>query len=97
MSKRIYRNQDVKRLMMGTPSGHLHIRVKMEFSDGGVLVLQEATIAGIVRAFVNIKMHPNRSAIELKSQKVKGKSGYAKYQLIDSLREENEILEDLKI
>ena len=97
MRKRIYRNQDIKRLVVGTPLGHQHIRLKMEFNDGEVLVLQEATIAGIVRAFVNIKMHPKRHVIELISQEVKGKSGFAKHQLIDSLRTENEILEDFDI
>jgi len=97
MRKKVYRNRDVKRIIIGAPAGHLHIRARLEFSDDEVLVLQEATIASIVRAFVNVKMHPKRHVIELKSQKVEGKAGYAKYQLLDTSRAENEVLEDLEL
>lgn len=81
---RIYRNEDVKKIVACIPQGHLHTRFIIELSDQ-VIVLQEATVAGIVRAFALTSLHPTRRYIVLTSQSPENaKKGFAKHQLIES-------------
>lgn len=92
---RVLRNQDVRRVLIGVPRGHRHIRVLLDIGDV-VLVLQEATVSNITRAFLSILLHPQKAAVELRCVKLEDrKSGYAEYQLIESDRSEEEVLAEM--
>jgi uncharacterized protein YpmB len=92
---RIYRNDEVYRVISYIPKGHRHIRVYIETSDSRI-VLQEATVSAILRAFIGVKMHPKKLAIELRLESLDNvKEGYAKYQLIETGRPENNILSEM--
>ncbi len=96
---KIYRNSDISRVIAYIPPGHVHTRILIETKDGSIIVFQEATIAGIVRAYVSVSLHPQRRAIELVSKTLKPdekKHGFARTQLIESDRTEQEILEEVK-
>jgi len=87
-----YRNEDISRIVAFIPPGHKHVRLLIEARDQSIL-LQEATIAAIVRAYINITTHPTRRAVELTGRYVdSGKEGYARYQLIESSRSEDEVV-----
>lgn len=93
---KVYRNSDVVRIVGLIPEGHSHIRVIIEFNDQ-VIVLQEATVAAITRAYINIKTHPSKKAVELVGSKLSRssrKAGYAEHQLIESSKAEDEILRE---
>ncbi len=94
---KIYRNEDVKRIIAFIPPSHRHIRIVIEFNDQ-TIVLQEATIAAIVRAYIDIATHPNRKAIEMISKRMgsnERKPGYAEHQLIETNRSEEDILREV--
>ncbi len=81
---KIYRNEDVKKIVACIPPGHFHTRFIIELNDQ-IIVLQEATVAGLVRAFALTSLHPTRRSIVLVSQAPEDlKQGFAKYQLIES-------------
>jgi hypothetical protein len=94
----IIRNQDIKRVLVGTPKGHKHLRVCIELKNGTSLVFQEATIANISRAYITLKTHPHTRAQELrmkKANKEQLKEGYAEHQLIETSKTHEEIEEEL--
>jgi len=93
--KLVLRNQDIKRVLVGPPKGHKHVRAIIEAEDL-VIVLQEATLANIVRAYITVKTHPTRSAIELKRTKPEHrKEGYAEYQLLETEKLDEEVSEEI--
>ncbi len=95
---KVYRNEDVKRIIAFIPRGHMHVRVLIEFKDQ-VIVLQEASIAGILRAYINVHTHPYNKAVELVSKRVPKearKVGYAEYQLLETSKSEKEILDEVE-
>ena len=97
-SLKIYRNEDIVRIVAFIPPGHYHVRLLIETKDQ-IIVFQEATVAGIVRAYIDVVTHPIRKAIELKStliEKRVRKHGYAEYQLIESNRSEEEVLKEIE-
>jgi hypothetical protein len=66
----------------------------MELSDG-LIVLHEATVENLVRAFVEVEMHPFRRAIVLEGRELeRRKEGYSKYQLLEVEMSDEEV-EDL--
>jgi hypothetical protein len=80
----ILRNEDIKEVVAEIPEGHKHIRTRIILQDGAEIILQEATVANIVRAYINIKTHPERQKVILKGKKLKErKEGYAEWQLIE--------------
>ena len=92
---RVYRNEDVRRIVAFIPQDHKHIRIMIE-TENEVMVFQEATVAGLIRAYINIKLHPMRNAIELKRTRLeKRKSEYASYQLLEEEKDESSILEEM--
>ncbi len=96
MRLRVYRNEDVKRVVAFIPPGHMHVRVLIELPDA-VIVLQEATVAGIVRAYIDVATHPTRRAVELVSRRLsERKAGFAESQLVESGRSEEEVVEELE-
>ena len=80
----IIRNEDVKELLVEIPEGHMHIRSTIYLKDGTELTLQEATIANIVRAYINVKTHPTTACLKLTGKKIQdGKDGFAEWQLVE--------------
>ncbi len=81
----VYSNSDVEKIVAGIPSGHYHTRFAIFLKDQ-VIILQEATVAALVRAYAYTSIHPTRRGIIL-VQKLLGsnekKHGFAKYQLIE--------------
>lgn len=93
---KVYANSDVLRVVALIPEGHSHIRLILEFKDQ-IIVVQEATAAAIVRAYVDIITHPMRRAVELVSMEVSKdvrKKGYAEHQLIESAKSEYEVMHE---
>ncbi|MCC6029258.1 MAG: NUDIX domain-containing protein [Candidatus Korarchaeum sp.] len=85
------RNRDLRRVIIGVPRGHVHKRVVMELFDG-IIVLHEATVENIVRAFVEVEMHPSRRAIVLEGRELeRRKEGYSKYQLLEVEMSDEEV------
>lgn len=78
------RNEDIKEVFVEIPEGHRHVRTRISLLDGTELVFQEAAVANIVRAFITVKTHPEKSSVRLKGRKSgERKPGYAEWQLIE--------------
>jgi len=98
MTVEYIKNSDISRIIVGIPKKHKHIRLLMALEDGRVFIFSEATIANIVRAYINVKTHPTIKAIKLEKKHLKGrklKSGYAHIQLLEVENDENDIREEL--
>jgi hypothetical protein len=80
----IIRNEDIEELTTEIPEGHLHLRTAIRLRDGTELVIQEATAAAIVRAYVTVKTHPTILKVRLVCKRPEErKDGYAEWQLIE--------------
>jgi len=85
----IIKNEDMDSVLLAVPEGHRHLRLALTTKDGKKVVLQEAAVAAIVRAYVTVKTHPQMRAIKLISAKPEHlKEGYAADQLIESEADE---------
>ena len=94
----IIRNDDVIRIIAFIPPGHHHTRLLIELGDR-VLVLQEATVSALVRAYVNVALHPTRKVYECLTKtmsKKEKKLGFARIQLLETNRTEEEVLNEIK-
>ena len=70
---------------MEAPEGHTHLRTTLTLTDGTEITLQEATVAGMVRAYVSIKTHPETTGVLMKGARRKSlKEGYADWQLLEA-------------
>ena len=95
MRKMMFRNEDVHRVLMGVPQEHRHIRTVLDARDD-VVILQEVTIASIVRAFITLKTHPTLCGIELVQRSYdERKEGYAKHQLVESEKGSEDVVSEL--
>jgi hypothetical protein len=91
----VVRNEDVERIQAFIPEGHRHVRVAVRFRCGLVLILQHATLDALTRAFLSVSLHPTRKATELVGDILRNrKPGFAKYQLIESGRDEEEVVNE---
>ncbi len=82
---KLYPNSCVERIVIGIPRGHMHARMAIELCDQ-VIVLHEAAVAAMVRAFAAIVLHPRRRALEMKRVKLgknERKPLYAEHQLLE--------------
>jgi hypothetical protein len=80
---KIYRNEDVEEIVACIPEGHRHVRLILKLSDQ-TIILQEATVAAIVRAYLNIALHPTRKYVRLVKRSLTDlKQGFAKTQLME--------------
>lgn len=85
----IIKNEDIYSVLLAVPEGHRHLRLALTTKGGETVVLQEAAVAAIVRAYVTVKTHPQMRAIKLISAKPEHlKDGYAADQLIESEADE---------
>ena len=81
---RLIRNEDVARAVVGVSDGHVHVRALVSLSDGTRLLLHEATLANLCRAYMTVKTHPTRSCVTLAGrQTAHRKPGYAAWQLVE--------------
>ena len=79
----IIKNEDVRELISEVPEGHSHIRTTIVLKDSEI-VLQEATTANLVRAYIRVKTHPSVKSIRLRGRKIgTRKKGYAEWQLVE--------------
>jgi hypothetical protein len=82
----ILRNEDIKEVIAEIPEGHKHIRTTLILKDGTEHIFQEATIANLVRAYIDIKTHPVKKRVCLVNQHLpERKEGYAEWQLIEDI------------
>jgi hypothetical protein len=80
----IIANEEVTELVAEVPDGHKHLRTTITLHDGRSFTFQEATIANLVRAYVAIKTHPQRTAVRLSGRRLEErKEGYAEWQLVE--------------
>ncbi len=92
----LLRNREVLRVLVGVPDGHQHLRARIETAAGDVITLQEATIAALARAYLQITTHPTLQAVELRAEAVDTrKDGFAEFQLLDTNTPEAEIRSEL--
>lgn len=99
MEINIIPNEGIKRVLVGVPKDHKHLRICIELKNGTNLVFHEATIANISRAYITLKSRPNIRAQELEMKTVKGeqsKEGYARHQLLETYKTNEEIEEELR-
>ncbi|MDI3324781.1 hypothetical protein QKW35_10370 [Pontibacterium granulatum] len=83
---RILTNADISEIHIAPPPGHLHLRTTIKLKSGEEIVLQEATVANLVRAYIGIKTHPQQTSCRLVGQELeKGemKNGFANWQLLE--------------
>jgi hypothetical protein len=83
-SMKIIKTDDVASAILAVPEGHRHLRLLLTTKDGETIVLREATVAAIARAYTAVKTHPVRRAVKMVSVKPDElKDGYAKDQLME--------------
>lgn len=83
------RNEDIEEVLIEAPEGHKHLRTIIRLKNGEEIILQEAAIANIARAYMTIKTHPVKRSVTLKGGKVENqKEGYAEWQLLEDERED---------
>ena len=77
-------NEDIREVLVEIPEGHRHVRTRIALQDGTELVFQEAAMANMVRAFVTVKTHPEKTSVRLRGKKTEQrKAGYAEWQLLE--------------
>ena len=62
----IIKNEDIREIIIEVPAGHKHLRAFLVLEDGTEIVFQEATIANLARAYVDLKTHPIKEKVSLK-------------------------------
>ena len=82
----ILKNEDIKEVIIEIPERHRHIKTVIHLKDGEEIVMQEATVANMCRAFMTLKTHPSKKSIKLEGRWLAGdekKEGYAEWQLLE--------------
>ena len=93
---KVIRNFQIKRILLGVPLEHKHLRALIELKDGTKIVLHEATVAGMVRAFLTTKFDPIRDAVELAGTELADRrAGFAEYQLLETEKAAEDVRKDL--
>lgn len=95
---RVMKTSDVVRVIAFIPQGHRHTRILVELGSGEKLIFQQATVDSIIRAYVSVALHPSRKACELTLKHLstkERKGGFAKWQLVESDRSEDEVMEEV--
>ena len=84
--RRILTNADIAEILLAPPQGHQHLRATIKLHSGEEIVLQEATVANLVRAYVGIKTHPKKRGCRLIGKELaetEKKKGFAAWQLLE--------------
>ncbi|OYT49671.1 MAG: hypothetical protein B6U73_05080 [Desulfurococcales archaeon ex4484_204] len=98
MAVKVLKNQDVKRVVAFIPRGHRHVRLAIETSWGDVIILQQAVVDAVLRAYAQVAAHPVRRGVELRLARIGKelrKEGFAEWQLVESSRPEDDVVEEL--
>ena len=83
-------NEDIKELIVEIPEGHKHVRTTIIFQDDTEWVLQEATVANLVRACITVKTHPTTARVKLEGRRLTAaKEGHADWQLLEVAGEQD--------
>lgn len=85
-NRRILVNADIAEIVLAPPHGHQHLRATIKLHSGEEIILQEATVANLVRAYVGIKTHPKRRSCRLVGKELREgemKKGFAEWQLLE--------------
>jgi hypothetical protein len=86
----IIHNEDIRELIAEVPEGHKHVRSTILFQDGTEWVLQEATVANLVRAYITVKTHPTTARVKLEGRRLTtAKEGHADWQLLEVAGEQD--------
>ena len=83
---RILANADIAEIVVASPEGHQHLRTTLKLQNGETIILQEATVANLVRAYISIKTHPQTNSIRLIGKELnesEKKKGFASWQLLE--------------
>jgi len=94
---RVLKNSDVKFMAAFIPHGHRHVRVLINIGDE-ILILQQATIDALIRAYTSVALHPLRKAHALILKKLPSKErkeGFAEYQLVEVSIDEDMLIRAL--
>jgi len=86
VNQRIITNAEILEIEMAVPPGHRHLRTTLHLQSGETLVLQEATVANLLRAYVGIKTHPVTEGVRLTGRFLAEgdkKPGFADWQLLE--------------
>ncbi|GBC75779.1 hypothetical protein HRbin06_01101 [archaeon HR06] len=98
MVVRQIRDSDIKRILLGSPTGKGRIRLFIETKEGDILIFEEGLLQNITRAYIWIGNHPKVYALEMNYQllgeDVK-KWGHKKDQFIESKKEQEEIQREI--
>ena len=84
--RRVLANADIAEIVLASPRGHQHLRATIKLHTGEEIILQEATVANLVRAYVGIKTHPQRRSYRLIGRELaeaQKKKGFADWQLLE--------------
>ncbi len=84
--QRVIANAEIREIELAVPVGHQHLRAVIRLQNGEVLVLQEATLANLVRAYVTVKTDPVKTSVTLTGRLVgcgERKEGFADWQLLE--------------
>ena len=95
----VIRNEDIQKVLLGTPKDHKHLRVCIKMKDNSFIIFQEATIANILRSYMTIKTHPTIRAQQLELKRLTSKElkkDYATHQLLEVPRDPEEIEDEIK-
>ncbi|MCW8885356.1 MAG: hypothetical protein OQK12_08890 [Motiliproteus sp.] len=86
----VLKNSDIVEITLAPPPGHQHLRTTIKLNSGEEIVLQEATVANLVRAYVGIKTHPQNTSCTLVSYELVDqdkKKEFASWQLLEKDKE----------
>lgn len=84
-------NEDVKEILIGTPAKHKHLRTLIKIEEDW-FIFSEATIANLVRAYIEIKTHPKKNSVLLKQERLTNqKKNFAAFQLLEQSKSEEEL------
>ena len=84
--QRVLANPGIAEIILAPPPGHQHLRATTKLHTGEEIVLQEATVANLVRAYVGIKTHPQKESCRLVGRELtegERKDGFAGWQLLE--------------
>ncbi len=77
-------NEDIVEVTVAVPEGHSHVRTRIVLKDGTELIFREAAMANILRAFVTVRTHPEKTCVRLGGKRLEErKKGFAEWQLTE--------------
>ena len=77
-------NEDVQEIIAEVPEGHKHLRTTIILKNGRNMTFQEATIANLVRAYIDVKTDPVMTRVRFRGSKIEHrKEGFAEWQLVE--------------